>query len=59
MNQLSIMNFTSDEDVVESPSSRSLPFAGVLPLVTRTVHQVLNGVPNTFLDVSSTRLKQI
>ncbi|KAH6568213.1 hypothetical protein BASA50_010565 [Batrachochytrium salamandrivorans] len=41
----------------ESPelavSAKIIPLAGVLPIISRTVHHVVNGVPNLFLDVIS------
>lgn len=30
-----------------------IPLASVLPTVSRTVHQILGGIPNNFLDVTN------
>ncbi|KAI8929606.1 Peroxin-3 [Entophlyctis helioformis] len=46
----------------ESPvPNKTLPFAGVLPIVSRTVHHIVNGVPNLFLDIvtSNPKLKTL
>ncbi|KAJ3174623.1 peroxin [Geranomyces variabilis] len=36
-----------------APQGKSLPLAGVIPAVSRLVHNVVNGVPNIFLEVLS------
>ena len=33
-------------------TSKSFPLAGILPLITRGSQQVMNGVPNLYLDLA-------
>ncbi|EGF83659.1 hypothetical protein BATDEDRAFT_22540 [Batrachochytrium dendrobatidis JAM81] len=33
--------------------TKTIPLAGVLPTISRTIHHIVNGVPNLFLDVIS------
>ena len=41
------------QDKIEfEPASRSVPLAALLPLITRSAHQIINGVPNSYLEVS-------
>ncbi|KAI8898577.1 Peroxin-3 [Globomyces pollinis-pini] len=44
-------------DSLEDITSKSVALAGLLPLVSRSVHQILNGMPNVFVDVLSSNPK--
>ncbi|KAI8919403.1 Peroxin-3 [Powellomyces hirtus] len=36
-----------------APRGKALPLAGIIPVVSRLVHNVVNGVPNIFLEILS------
>ncbi|KAI9105639.1 Peroxin-3 [Phlyctochytrium arcticum] len=46
------MSITADETEV---ISKSIPLAGVIPVFSRLVHNVVNGVPNVFLEILSSQ----
>ncbi|KAJ3268677.1 peroxin [Terramyces sp. JEL0728] len=52
----------AEEDLDQSQESleanyKVFPVAGILPMVSKSVHQVLDGMPNLFLNVLSTHAK--
>ncbi|KAL2911712.1 peroxin [Polyrhizophydium stewartii] len=46
-----------DAEAESVAQSKMMPLATVLPIVSRTVHHIVNGVPNLFLDVITSNPK--
>ncbi|KAJ3067206.1 peroxin, partial [Quaeritorhiza haematococci] len=53
--QITPVGAGAEEVTVEVVESKEIPLAGFLPHMTRVVHQVVNGVPNLFVDVVSSQ----
>jgi hypothetical protein len=45
------ISFEAGDDDSSDPISKSIPIAGVLPVMARTAHMITTGVPNPYLHV--------
>ncbi len=43
--------FEAGDDDPLDKQSKSIPIAGILPLMAKVAHQITSGVPNLFLEV--------
>jgi hypothetical protein len=50
------ISFEAGDDDSSDPLSKSIPIAGVLPVMARTAHMITTGVPNPYLHVKDTHL---
>ncbi len=47
----SITTLQESGSIEIEPKSKGIPLAALLPFITRSAHQVINGIPNSYVEV--------